>query len=247
MAPPGGMGEANGQAAAGGDWSAPAGMPLPSSKLGTEVYKIAQQMMDKHYCINIADLATACTRFIKDATRRSILDEIHRLERDRFLFDGKALTGTTVLENATRKELLGIITASPGIGFPRLRDATGKGNYLLAWHLSVLEKFTFVRSATIDGSLAYFPRAAPPGHDVLHAFLNRPGLKEMLLLFLRLGRLKAKAVESALDLPHATANRRLRKLVDRGFVEELVDVEGGATSYELSPAWAEPMRKFKAI
>ncbi|MEX2680795.1 MAG: hypothetical protein Q6373_004295 [Candidatus Sigynarchaeota archaeon] len=153
------------------------------SKLGAKVYNIAQQMMDKHYCINMSDLVIACTRFIKNATKQEVIEEIDRLEREKIFFDGKALTVDAVLENPTRKEIFEIVSTSPGINFTRLRNTTGKGNHLLAWHLAVLEKFGFIRSAPIDGSLAYFPKAAPPEHDVLNAFLNKPGLRDLLFLF----------------------------------------------------------------
>jgi predicted transcriptional regulator len=212
------------------------------TKLGGKIYRIAQQIMDKHYCINISDLATACFRSIKSATKRDILDEIHRLKLEKFLFNGNALTGTSVLKNLARNEVLDAIATSPGINFSRLRYATGKGNHLLAWHLSVLEKFAYIRSATIDGSLAYFPKGAPPDHDVLNAFLNKPGLKEILNLFMQLGKLRTKDIEFALKLPHATAFRRLRKLIDHGFVQDLADVEREAIWYEINPAWIEPIR-----
>jgi len=213
------------------------------TRLGAQVYKIAQQMMNKHYCINISDLVTSCTRFIKNATKRDIIEEIDRLEREKVLFDGTALTIDDVLENPTRKELLEIVSTSPGINFSRLRNTTGKGNHLLAWHLAVLEKFAFLRSTTIDGSQVYLPKDAPPEHDVLNAFLNKPGMRELLLLLARYGKMKGREIELALKLPHATAFRRLQKLVERGLIQELVDEENDATWYEIKPAWIEPIRK----
>jgi predicted transcriptional regulator len=217
----------------------------PFSKLGLEIYKIAQHIMDKHYCINLSDLATACVRFIKGANKIDILNEIHRLEKERIFLDGHALTNSEVLKNPVRKEIRDIISSSPGVNFSRLRDTTGKGNHLLAWHLSVLEKFTYIRSATIDGSLAYFAKDAPPDQDVLNALSHKPGLKEMLILVLKLGEMKSKEIELALKLPHATAFRRLRKLVEHGFLQEQVYVEHDAMRYKVNLAWIEPIRKLR--
>jgi predicted transcriptional regulator len=215
------------------------------TKLGGDIYKIAQQIMDKHYCIKISDLATVCIRSIKGATKRDILDEIHRLELGKFLFDGNALLSTSVLKNQTRQEILDAISARPGINFSRLRYTTGKGNHLLAWHLSVLEKFAFIRSATIGGSLTYFPKDAPPDLDVFNTLLNKPGMKEILLLLRRLGKIKCKDLEFAISLHHATAFRRLHKLIEYGFVQALVDVDHEVTAYMINPAWAEPIRKIR--
>ncbi len=219
----------------------------PFSRLGEKIYEIAQQIMDKHYRIKISDLTTACTRFIKDATKRDIINEIDRLEREKFFLDGNALMRDTLLENPTRKNLLEFITKSPGINFSGMRNATGKGNFSLAWHLSVLEKFSLIRAATIDGSLVYFPKESPPDRDVLNAFLNKTGMKEVLLMLIRHKQVKCKDIEFALKLPHATAFRRLRRLIERGFVKEVVDVEHNTTWYELNPAWIEILNRLQEM
>ncbi|MEX2680794.1 MAG: hypothetical protein Q6373_004290 [Candidatus Sigynarchaeota archaeon] len=54
--------------------------------------------------------------------------------------------------------------------------------------------------------------------------------------------MRGKDVEIELNLPHATAFRRLQKLIERGLVQELSDAETEVTWYELKPEWIEPIR-----
>ena len=68
------------------------------SSLEDRVFKLAREMMEKHYVLNTKNLYSLCTRVIKNEEKSSISNAISSLLRKKFLIEGKTLSRMDLLE-----------------------------------------------------------------------------------------------------------------------------------------------------
>jgi PKD repeat protein len=116
-----------------------------------------------------------------------------------------------ILDNKTRHALLGIILTDPGIHYSAIREEFGLSNGQAAYHLNVLEREGFIRSAR-DGKLKRFYSAhtqvpedvGMSPEDTRDAIVSlvrgRPGISQL-------------EVMEALGMDRASASYYLRELV----------------------------------
>nr|MDO8115010.1 hypothetical protein [Candidatus Sigynarchaeota archaeon] len=191
-----------------------------SIELRDRILQIANTYIDKHYIIDLSDLLFNCYKSIKNFDKNDINKEIDKMIKDKFFFNGKALTKPGVLINENRKEFFNIVTANPGINFSGIREITQKGNHLLAWHLSVLEKFGFIRSSAIEGNQVYFPSEVPTEHAKLFFAMRKPGVREILQIIEKGKAASFKHIKTFFPVAQSTIFQRLKKLVEYGLIKE---------------------------
>lgn len=86
-----------------------------------------------------------------------------------------------VMDNKTRHALLGVIVTNPGVHYSALREEFGLANGAAAYHLSVLERENFIKSAR-DGNMKrfYAATARVPSSDFLSPEDMREELKRII-------------------------------------------------------------------
>jgi predicted transcriptional regulator len=119
-----------------------------------------------------------------------------------------------VLDNKTRHALLGMIVTDPGIHYSAIREEFGLSNGAAAYHLNVMEREGFIRSAR-DGKLKRFYSAHTKVPEevgmspedtreaIVELIRKRPGINQLQVM-------------EALGMDRASASYYLRELVKEG-------------------------------
>ncbi len=72
------------------------------------------------------------------------------------LVEGSKLSKETILNNDTRKLIYDYIKMNPGTYFNKLSNDLNINNYLITWHIAMLEKFGFIKREILDNRYVYF-------------------------------------------------------------------------------------------
>jgi len=81
---------------------------------------------------------------------------IANLEKKKKIVDGSKLTKEDILLLPKRKKIYDYVIKNPGTFFVRIINELGLSNHVVVWHLSILEKFDFIRKIKIDNIDIYF-------------------------------------------------------------------------------------------
>ena len=78
------------------------------------------------------------------------------LMKKKVIVEGSVLTRRKVLENEKRKKILDFIMQNPGSLFNHIVKTLQISNYVVFWHVNILEKFQFIYKTEIINKDAYF-------------------------------------------------------------------------------------------
>jgi predicted transcriptional regulator len=121
-----------------------------------------------------------------------------------------------ILDNYTRGQVHGYISANPGEQYSSIRDALGLNNGTLAYHLQRLENGRMIKSAAGGARRRYYPanmKLPEQPKDgltevqrmIVSVLLSRPGISQ-------------RGIGRVMDLSPATVNFHLGRLEARGIV-----------------------------
>ena len=71
------------------------------------------------------------------------------------IVEGSTLTSDEILNNTIRKRIYDLINENPGIIFHRIKTELDLSNAVGAWHLSILERFEYIRTLVFDNHEIY--------------------------------------------------------------------------------------------
>jgi predicted transcriptional regulator len=121
-----------------------------------------------------------------------------------------------VLEHFTRGKIYGYIMANPGDHYNSIQKTLDIPNGTFAYHLRVLEKEGYIRSARYGTNRCFFPANMnlPPEEGVLRA-----GQKLIVDKILEEPGISQKQIASSLGVSSATVNYHVKDLLKLGLVE----------------------------
>jgi predicted transcriptional regulator len=137
------------------------------------------------------------------------------------------------LELEKRKELYRIIRTSPGLHFREIQRRTDSGTGQLEYHLEYLMKAGLILSERTGGYLRYYPRAEiTPEEKRILALVRQKSVRRILLYLLENESCNLDELVNNLDISSSTISWHLRKIIDAGVVDKVVD--GRKTMYSLT-------------
>ena len=100
------------------------------------------------------------------------------------------------------------------------------------WHLSVLEKFQFIRSKKIRNRCIFFKFDSDPKFDQLHYYLANDIVQSIIELLMNERSLKITDLADGLKKNHNTIKKYLEALIDLKLVE--IEKEKSRNLYKLN-------------
>ncbi|MHA1371158.1 MAG: hypothetical protein ACTSWN_17285 [Promethearchaeota archaeon] len=97
---------------------------------------------------------------------------IATLIKKRMIIEGTKLTRGHVLRNKTRQKIFNHVRKSPGTYVRDIRRTLNIGSSEAKWHLSMLEKFGFIRKKVLGKYVAYYPAELTETFDEILCMLH---------------------------------------------------------------------------
>jgi len=208
-----------------------------------KVLGVAHQLMEKHYILIMEDLLREASRTCKSEGRAAIANAINALVRKKVLFERKAITKATILNNPVRKAIYEWIIYEPGIHFSRLRDMLQKDSKSIAMHVGMLKQFGLVRSVDFDNNTVYFDAALDASFDQLHYYMHKRHVLDAFRVIIEHPNISILDLYNLLQL-EISENAFLRKintLVTLGFLSAMRD-EGRIIALRVHPRYESKIK-----
>ncbi len=209
---------------------------LRITPLHERILAIAREMMEKHYLLNSTLLYSICMRRIKDVELTTIRHAFNELVSHHVLVDGKAVTGTDVLENENRSKIFTLIKECPGLNLSKVAEKLGLKIMTARWHLNMLEEFKKVTSVTMDGQIVYFTADFNHVFERLYFVLNKKKMAELIRNVLECPGILFSTLQDKMELPRTTLLRKIGELMDIKVLEGDYDKKQKVLSLRLNPA-----------
>lgn len=129
------------------------------------------------------------------------------------------LIGDRLLDHPTRRSLMALIEAEPGIHYQELLRATSGGKGGLEHHLSKLEKGGLVKAERGPRYSCYFPAGASAAIRLATPALKSDGARRVLSAIRGHPGISGVEVSSATGLGTATVSEHVARLAEAGLVE----------------------------
>lgn len=147
----------------------------------------------------------------------------------------RRITGSNILEHATRRQIYDRIVARPGMDFRTLAGYTGLNENTLRYHLEKIESGGKIRVTTTGGICHYFENHGKYSDEeqVLLSRLSASGSGRILHLVHRYPGITRGVLAGHLGIAGPTVTRSIGHLIDDGLILQVR--EGRYTRYY--PGW----------
>ncbi len=148
-----------------------------------------------------------------------IREILKSLIKKKQILEKSKLTKEDVLDNNNRKRIHEFIIENPGVYFNQIAKKLNLSNYILAWHLKILLKFSYIRSKEIDKHEVFFSAELSTEKDGLLSFITKEKVKKLIdyLKYNQEGCSKTQ-VSKELHMHFSTVNKYLEKLDEFGII-----------------------------
>ncbi|MFX0099992.1 MAG: winged helix-turn-helix transcriptional regulator [Candidatus Hodarchaeota archaeon] len=184
------------------------------SSLEDRVYRIALEMMEKHYVFNTKSLYSLCTRFIKDEDKSSINNAISSLLSKKILIEGTTLSRMDLMENPNRRTIYSIIKSKPGINVGLLQNMVGLHTSTVLWHIQMLEKFQFIRTEKILNKMVCFDYIHERKHDLMYVTLHKKRMVKIISIVHRYKEINMTDLQEQMELNRSSFMRKIGELLN---------------------------------
>ena len=150
-------------------------MMIAANNSETIVLSIVREYLSKKAFFSMKDIVEFVNNRVKhnpDINKNRVELIIKSLIKKRVIIPGTKLMQKDIIDNPTRNEIYKYITQNPGRNINKIMKMHNLGSNLALWHLSVLEKFQFIRSKKIRNRCVFFKFDSDPKFDQLH-YLNQ--------------------------------------------------------------------------
>ena len=87
---------------------------------------------------------------------QGIKNTLKSLVKKKLLVEGSKLSRDAILDHETRREIFEFIQDNPGTYFHKILKVLGLNNYVVVWHIDMLEKFRFIQRTQFDNRYLYY-------------------------------------------------------------------------------------------
>ncbi len=199
------------------------------------VLGIVREYLAKKPFFSIKDIVEFVNNRVRhnlDINRNKIELVIKSLIKNRIIIAGAKLMKQDILHQFTRNEIYKFIMQNPGKNINEIMKTHNLGSNLALWHLSVLEKFQFIRSKKIRNRCIFFKFDSDPKFDELHYYLANDIVQSIINLMKNERSLKITQIADGLKKNHNTIKKYLEALTDLKIVE--IEKEKSRNLYRLN-------------
>lgn len=186
------------------------------SPMESEIYHIITEKYLHHTKdLNLQTIIPFCTQIlVPKYTTEQIHQAIFQLIEKRYFIKGSALSRDEVLKNDLRKQILIFIRTNPGCYNRLIRRKLQIGSNEFNWHVTMLEKFGFIKKMQFDRSFGYYENRSYMDHEY-DLFLLQNEKVTLILDLLQLGPASLSKIAKELEMHYSTVQKYLEVLEDR--------------------------------
>ena len=199
------------------------------------VLVIVREYLSKKPFFSIKDIVEFVNNRVRhnpDINKNRIELIIKSLIKKRVIIPGSKLMKKDITRNITRNEIYKYIKQNPGRNINEIMKMHNLGSNLALWHLSVLEKFQFVRSKKFTNQCVFFKFDSDPNFDQLHYYMANDIVQSIIKLMKNERPLKITDIADGLKKNHNTIKKYLEALTDLKLVE--IEKEKSRNLYKLN-------------
>jgi predicted transcriptional regulator len=199
------------------------------------VLGIVREYLSKKPFFSIKDIVEFVNNRVRhnpDINKNRIELIIKSLIKKRVIIPGTKLMKKDIVQNKTRNEIYKYIKQNPGRNINEIMKTHNLGSNLALWHLSVLEKFQFVRSKKISNRCVFFKFDSDPKFDQLHYYMANDIVQSIIKLMRNERPLKITEIADGLKKNHNTIKKYLEALIQLKLVE--IEKEKSRNLYKLN-------------
>jgi len=126
-----------------------------------------------------------------------------------------AVRGTHI-DNFVQGQVLGCVTASPGITYTGISKTLGLANGVLTYHISVLQKEGFIRSRLVGSHKCFYPAGSE--QPSLEPAILSPVQRKIVELVRREPGISPGAIATSLGIHRRNSSYNIRRLAAMGFL-----------------------------
>jgi len=208
---------------------------ITSNNAENVVLGIVREYLAKKPFFSIKDIVEFINNRVRhnpDINKNRIELIIKSLIKKRVIIPGTKLMKEDIIDNPTRNEIYKYIKQNPGRNINEIMKTHNLGSNLALWHLSVLEKFQFVRSKKIRNRCVFFKFDSDPKFDQLHYYMANDIVQAIINLMKNGRPLKITEIADGLKKNHNTIKKYLEALTDLKLVE--IEKEKSRNLYKLN-------------
>ncbi len=130
---------------------------------------------------------------------KGIREILVSLVEKKLVVEGSVLLKTDVLKNLQRRQIYHFIEENPGAIFNKILKSLKLSNYVVFWHVKILIKFEFIKTARIDNHDAFFNVTITPENFRFY-YLKEKEISKQIINFLTENDIGVSKTKISLDL-----------------------------------------------
>ncbi len=196
--------------------------PIELSILHKNILRVAYELKKKSYTLDTVTLFKACRQKLPNP-EPEIDKAIRELIGMKYILEGKRLLKGDILANEKRRMIFEYILKNPGVHEREIRAVLRLGAYMAFRHLGFLVKFGFLREKSYLNKKVYFPTTLEESRET-ELLLLRNETTDKIYQFLKIeGRLQLVELEEKLEIPYATVQFHIKRLIEGELVRKIRD------------------------
>ena len=158
---------------------------------------------------------------------------LQSLIKKNMVYPGSYLTVDDILKNQKRKDFFNFIEKNPGVKFSVIKNEFSFGNNYTDWHLTVLERFKFIRFVKIGNNKAFFNFNLDSKFDETRFYLKNKKMIQIITLMEKSKKaLKISEMSNQLKMHNDTLKKYITILEKLNFLD--LKLENDKSSYMLN-------------
>ena len=151
-------------------------------------------------------------------SKNGIIKVLNSLFEMNIIVEGSKLLKTDVLLNPNRKRIYDYVLRNPGDHFMEIVRNLKLSNYLVKWHLDVLERFSFIKKEKIENYDAYYHFNFNSEDITITHFLSRNKSKQILNFITNNEGVTKHKISKELGMHQTTISKYVLKFEEFGLI-----------------------------
>ncbi len=148
------------------------------------VLDVVQEYLNRNRQFDIDNILTYIHSRFKMASinmnQSGIKEILNSLVKKNYLLEGSKLNRDSVLFNEKRRRIYKFILEHPGTYFNVLKKELHFNNYVITWHIDILEKFNFIKREFFDNRYIYFDSKVQFERAQINYFTSKEKFKKLM-------------------------------------------------------------------
>ena len=151
-------------------------------------------------------------------SKKGISEVLNSLIEMNIIVEGSKLIKTDILLNPNRKKIHDYVLRNPGEHFMEIVRHVKLSNYLVKWHLDMLEQFNFIKKEKIENYIVYYDFNFKSEDIIKTHFLSRTKSKQILGFITKNEGVTKHKISKELGMHQTTISKYVLKLEEFGLI-----------------------------